>query len=286
MKRFYIVFLLLINQVVFSQNEPLFTQFWNNYSLINPASTALKTKHYANVQLRKSFSEYGYNPNTISLQYEKSLPYYNSGIGGGYVFDARAQGSSNKLYLNLAYHIPLQNENTINCGVSIDYQYKTLNYIKPAAPPLISPLPKPSAISQGKFNVNFGIIYKTKKLQLGISLTQINQPDFDKLLLKNKRYFFASASYEFGKGNNISYIPTLFYRSDFVLKAIELNNLVKIKNIILLGFTIRPRDTYGFMLGVDFNEKFKLLYSYDLIAPAAFYDNKFHEVSMSFRINK
>ncbi len=52
MKRNLTLILLVISLMGFSQQEPQFYMFWNNYSMFNPANTGLHYNHFGNMVYR------------------------------------------------------------------------------------------------------------------------------------------------------------------------------------------------------------------------------------------
>jgi len=307
MKLKLILFFVSITTFGFSQQEPQFTQFWNNYSLFNPANTAVDHFYAINSNYRTRFVDQGEQPQLISVNFEGKMPNLNSGIGGGYIFNKIGFAKSNKIYLTYAYHLKFKNESILSVGASADFQIMSFNPVWNAPQTGTQTVLDPSLPSTAKdygVNINAGVMYKTKKLKLGLSLTQINEILLEKVNFKNTRHLFALASYKFGKGKFL-YTPTISFKSNFQFSSIDFNNMFEYNKKIFLGFTYRHVDVFAFMLGYQFkfnkNQKtringmlsktgvdaLKLMYSYDInTGPLAPYGFNAHEISLIYVIDK
>jgi len=286
-----------------AQQEPQFTQFWNNYSIYNPAHTAsgVETISFAS-NYRTRFVDNGTNPQLGSANYEHSLKKINSRVGLGYVLNEIGLLNSNKIYLNYAYHLPLPKINgSLSVGISTDYQSLKFTPTTGWDWPISS-----NPISGNVFNVNFGLLFITEKLKLGISLTQMNEAVIDKVSFSNPRHLFALASYKFQLTGKIGYTPTGYLKTNFGAQIFELNKMFDYKKKLFVGVTYRHRDAIIFQLGCQLKlytksshpngssnrgtlkrspDVFKIMYSYDILTgPLSSYGFNAHEISLIYKI--
>jgi len=290
MKRIITIVLLSIPLMGFSQQEPQFSMFWNNYSLFNPANTGVNNEHYANSTYRTSYVGIENSPQTITANYENKIDKYNSGVGLGYSFEKIGLGKSQKVYLNYAYHLKLPNINgTISGGVSADYQRMKFsplwNGSTTGSNSSLDPS-LPTGISGGTMNINTGLLFKTEKLELGVSLTQINEAVIEKVYFTNARHIFGMVSYKIQLIDDLIYKPIVYFKSDFVAGIVELNNQFILKEKYFLGLMYRHTDAVGIQLGITFLKNFQVAYGYDLLTgPLAAYANGgSHEVALTFKL--
>jgi type IX secretion system PorP/SprF family membrane protein len=290
MKRIITIALLFVTLIGFSQQEPQFSLFWKNYSLFNPANTAVSNTHYANVSYRLEHLELTTNPQNVSANYEMKIKKINSGVGLGYLNQKIGLSTSQKMYLNYAYHLKLPKINgSISIGLSANYQIMkftsswngpTTGYNSVLDPSL------PKGASEGRLNVNSGLLFKTKKIEIGVSLTQINEPRFDKLNFSNSEHIFGMASYKFQLIKGLIYQPTIYFKSDYVAGVIELNNRFILKDKYFIGLMYRHDVAVGVQLGATLFTNFQIAYAYDLLtSPLTQYaKGGYHEMTLSFKI--
>jgi len=306
MKGIFIVFLVGLSTLSFSQQEPQYSMFWNNYSLFNPANTASSQEIISlGANYRTKFVDSGIQPHLCSVNYENKIEKINSGVGFGYSFDKVKLSKSNKIYLNYAYHLSIGKRSSLNFGISFDYNIRKYNNTWYGPDGQNDPS-LPYSNPQGKVNVNLGILFRSEKLKLGMSLTQVNTPFFDELSFTNARHIFWLASYNFHIKNTINYTPTIYYKGDFVNSIIEINNMFDYKKKVFLGVTYRDEDAVSVQLGyqlklytrssnsngaVDMgalkgaSDLLKIMYSYDInIGPLAEYGFNTHELSFIYKI--
>ncbi len=283
MKKKITVLLLLTSVLSFGQQEPQFSMPWNNYSLYNPANTGVNNQHFSNITYRLAYLGISNNPQYITANYETKIDKINSGIGLGYIFDKKGVGESQKIRLNYAYHLTFKNNNSLSFGISGDYQ---LNKFNPNwNPPEFPTDPNlPEAISQGKINLNGGLLFKTKRLEVGVGLTQINQPYFDNLNFTNQRHINVMASYKIQLITDLVYKPSIYFISDFIAGSLQINNQFVLKEKYFLGLMYRHTDAVGIQLGATFFKNFQIAYGFDLLTgPLTQFENS-HEVALTFRI--
>ena len=286
MKRILTLTLIIISSVGFSQQEPQFTMFWNNYSMFNPANTGLHYKHFGSFEYRSQWDKVENAPNTFTGIYEIKLESLNSGVGGGYLEDVIGLSSSKRIYLNYAYHLELENS-LISFGAATVFNHvefhKGLN-----APQTETNVTLDPNISSGhgtKLNINFGLTYKREKLEIGLSSTQINEPTYNEINFKNTRHYFTFASYDLKLSNQFDLKPSFYFKSDGEAWGAELNSLFTYKKQYWMGLTYRHKNTVAFQLGVDIKEKYRVGYAYDYATSTlGNYNNGSHEIVLALLI--
>lgn len=145
----------------------------------------------------------------------------------------------------------------------------------------------PEGASQVRININSGLLFKTKKNEVGDSLTQINEPSFEKLNFTNSEYFFGIASCKIELIKNLVYQLTIYFKNDYVAGAIEQNNRFILKDKYFFGLMYRHDVVFGIQMGATLYSNFQIAYAYDLLtSPLAQYSKgECHDVSLSFNIN-
>lgn len=301
------IVLICVSLSSFAQQEPQFTQFWNNYSLYNPAHTASGNETIKiGSNFRTDFDHSENQPYVVSANYEHKIKAINSGVGLGYTNERIGLGLSQKVYLNYAYHHRLSKiKGSISAGVSINFQ--RLGFSPEWNGPttgwdnsdLDEALPKGD--SGHTININSGMLFRTRKMKIGVSLTQINEPVIKNLNFSNAKHIFALASYNFQINTKIGYTPTVYFKSDFVIGVTELNNMFDYKKKVFLGATYRHTGAIAFQIGFQLNlvhgpsannshssskqSSIKMMYSYDIsTSPLSQHGYNLHEISLIYRL--
>lgn len=282
MKRILIISL-LISVKGLSQSEPQFNMFWNNYSMFNPANTGLHYKHYGNVTYLSQWDKVEGAPNSFTANYETKLEKINSGVGAGYLRDVIGLFTDNRFYLNYAYQLSFENS-VLSFGSSLFFRRIGFNpnWYAPETGTNSSLDPNlPIGAYDTKLNVNVGISYKREKLEIGLSTTQINEPNYTDVNFNGARHYFGLLSYQFKLTENLNLKPTLYYKTDGVVGVLDLNALFTLKNKYWLGLSVRSTSAFGGQLGIDIKEKLRIGYAYDYFnSDLSVYRNSTHEITL------
>lgn len=255
MKQFQFIFFLLIFVFARAQQDPLLTQFWNISTSFNPATTGLSYKHQAGINYRNQWEKINGAPNTLFTTYNARIDKYKSGIGINYMYETIGELKQHRFDLNYSYHVDLGNEKKLAFGASVGFRELSFipNYITELSP------------SQGfGFLSNFGIAYKTKNFNIGLSSTQINEAKIKEVGFSYSRHYFFNASYDFNLTNNFTLKPQVLLRTDGVFMSTDINLLAIFQKQYWIGVTSRSRNTFSFMGGIDLKEKYRIGYNYDI----------------------
>jgi len=278
--------ILIISFNVNAQQEPQFSMFWQNYSLFNPANSGLDYEHYANITYRNNWVKLENSPKVMSALYETKIDKFNSGIGVGFLRDRIGLQVSNRYYINYNYQISF-NKSKLSLGLGTAYDIMQFNtdWLPPSGLGGTLDPNLPVGLKQGKLNLNFGAVYKLKRLKIGISLTQANQALYEKLSFKKAKHFFLLAQYRIQVVDKFEIIPTFYLKSDFIAGVWDLNMRFIYDKKYWIGFFYRQYKTIGFQAGFTIFNNFNLAYNYDLVSsPFAQYYGATHEFSLGVKL--
>lgn len=247
------------------QQEPQFTQFWNTKNYFNPATVGLNYKHQATLLARNQWINYSGNPETQLASYSMKMDKLHGGIGVNYLHDKIGFSEINKVKLNYSYQFVCKNEGVLSFGLAVGMQHFKLTptWITPTTNPDQN---LPGAISDAQFTSDFGIAYSNERLNVGLSVTQLNEARYtgNNSTFQDTRHYFFFADYAFGNSEKFQIVPQFFYRTDASFQTLEINTLLKYKSTYFIGATYRSRDAFALMAGWDIKQKFRISYSYDI----------------------
>lgn len=263
MKNLILAILLVIGvkSQLSAQQEPLFSQYWNARTYYNPSATGLNAKHLSTTLGR--WQDVGVNgaPVTQLLGYAIQLKKLHGGLGFTYLHEAIGFSEFNKFKANYAYHFNFKNKSLLSIGIAAGFNHHTLEpeWIPPASsedPAL------PQASKSLGFTSDFGIAYRTKKMNVSLSGTQLVDTRLDQY--QPRRHFVFMFDYIFGNDNGFQFKPQVFSMTDMVKLVAEGSLMLLWKS--KLGATVSYRSSENFIFSAhwDIVKKFRIGYSYDL----------------------
>ncbi|MDR0802819.1 PorP/SprF family type IX secretion system membrane protein [Fluviicola sp.] len=280
----------LCNLYLAAQQYPVSTLFGNNLIQTNPAMTGAVYKHSANVIWRGAgtASPNLPYPTTLWANYAYRMDKINSGIGISYRYDAWGAQKRNTALLSYAYHIPIKSL-YLSIGASagintLNVDYSGLIFGEPVPEPQFNPV----------FTADFGLALHHEKWNVGLSMTQLNNPTFRAKNIPGSYnlapQFWLFADYRFNMGEKWSLTPRVQLVADRINLTTNIQVLATRKEKFWFG--IGMKNTFGNdpyfiispMVGYDIKGKFRIGYAANISSvPDAFTHNHMtSEVVLSF----
>jgi type IX secretion system PorP/SprF family membrane protein len=273
MKRIFSAILLMAicSVDLFAQQIPLYSQYYLNPFIYNPARTGERGNLHANLIYRSQWA--GLNgPETYAVTLDGAVKDQKAGFGGLIYSDNI--GSLFKRfggYLSYAYHIKIGTEHTLSLGLSAGVLQTNIDedaiITTEANDPVVGNL------SRGVgFDASAGINYRFKGLSLGFAAPQLFKTNLNYLNNKDipinyqlSRHYLVNASY------NINIKDSMFFIEPMVYARITGGNQFQFdigakfqyKNLVWLG--LMYRYGYAFTPGIGFNvhDKISIGYAHD-----------------------
>jgi type IX secretion system PorP/SprF family membrane protein len=224
------------------------------------------------------------SPQTYTFTAHTSL--FNNKIGGGILILRDQLGVTENTELHATYSYKIQsNKNTFAFGlrtsiISFKYNYNqlTLRYLD-------DPNFLPVAENATKPNFGTGFIYTGHNIFIGMSIPRILNTEFDDGVTSStryKRHFYLMGSYMFDIDNNISLKPAILLKGvEGGAKSLDITLSAFLEELVWLGFYTRDFSTYGFIGQIEFNNAYRLGYSFELFSKSQIpYNYTTHEVSL------
>lgn len=279
-----------------AQQRPLFTQYWFNQYLINPAYTGIYDHYVASTNYRYQWAGLVDAPRTYSLSVHGPNNANNYGIGGSLYNDVTGPTSKTGAYASYAYHFKINSSQKIALGLSGGImQYRVDGT-------------KVTVFDQGDLVLSnnrlttlvpdFGIgayWYKKDKYYAGISIPQFIQSELDftdnnvQTISKLTNHFFINGGYKFTLNSNFSIEPSALIKYSYpVVPQFDVGVRGFFKDIVWLGAMFRTQDAFSVVLGLNTPDKrFSFGYAYDFTTTnIANYSNGTHEIMLNVRFTK
>lgn len=262
----------------------------------NP-STAGTQGNMVGVTYRSQWSGISGGPKTATAFGSFNIPNLKIGLGGYLYNDKTGPTSRTGIQLAFAKHIPLNNDAKFSLGIEARGQQYSLDRAKLTAT-LGSDPAIGTADNRFMFDAGFGVSYTGKKLQLGISASQLVQSKLDFYtgnLSRSEegrlyRHYYFHGSYKWNVDGNTTITPNLL--------AIYLPNAptyvqfgARVEHREIFWWGVGYRVDQGFLLsaGVNLNKKFTIGYNYDIYqTPISVYDagSGAHEILLKYNFIK
>ena len=275
--------------ILHSQQDLLLTQFWNNYSFINPATCAMDYKHHVVIHYRNQWDGVNGAPNSLLGNYNYELN-RNHGIGINYMYETIGNDKVNIGVLNYNYrfHFSDSLKHFLSIGAGIGVGNRLIDNSKFIPPTVdLDPLLVKSGTTYPK--LNFGLAYQYKQFLVGLSSTQITEA----FLARSKsgyafhpaRHYYFVTSYDFQIAPNFSLKPQVLVRTDAIKISTDVNLLATLYKNYSLGVTYRTVDAIAFIAQVDIVGRFRVGYSYDITTNTLKGISKgSHEIVLGFQL--
>jgi type IX secretion system PorP/SprF family membrane protein len=279
----YVSLVLLSEQSLHAQQEPFVSQFWESYNYLNPAQAGMQRIHNITALGRLQWDKLMNGPNYFLGSYAAQVKKLKGGVGVSYmreaignIADSAYALRGDKLKLSYNFQIPLNEGNKLSFGVSGGFNRKEI---------FASVIDSLEALKGIGFTADAGIAFTGKKLNAGISVTQLTSSQ----ILDNYRekpHLASYVDYLFGDREKLAIETHVLFQTDFVASKIDLNVLTQYKQKAFLGISYHTSGAVSFVAGWDFIKKIRLAYSYDYfynLDPINELLNVAHEVQLGFR---
>ncbi len=282
---------------VHAQQDPQFTQWFNDKQSFNPGAIGIRDGHCISGFFRNqwngftttlpasSFQGLGAqdviaSPNTVMLNYSGRIdtPGMQGGMGLTFYNDQIGQETNNVIRGMFAYHLNA-GPGTLSLGLGLGFFNKQLGnrWLPPDGEASIANDNAINAqvLSASAFDMNFGAYYfKEREYYFGISATHLTQSDLEDLSIQTVRHYYIMGGYNFDVADDLVLRTNVLAKSDFNKSALDINVNVLWSDLLYGGITYRPGDAFAPVVGFEYcqskDEKttksmicYRLGYSYD-----------------------
>jgi type IX secretion system PorP/SprF family membrane protein len=241
---------------VSAQQLSMYSQYyWNDY-VINPAFTGIKNSPRIQLGYRNQWSGFQGAPKTYTVGGHTGFEKQKMGLGGMFFMDDQGGAiRQNGFMLNYSYQLKLNQNSGLSLGLSgILNQYafngSGISNINPDAT-------LQTNVTQLAPDMNFGIVYHlNNKLFIGLAANQLVQ------------HYNLSASYLTKINDKLGLEPYALLRTTFIkAPQAELGGKVTYKDLVFGGLSYRTNESVIGMAGIYY-QNFMLAYSYDFTLSA------------------
>ena len=293
MRKILVIFSIFLSASSFAQQEPLFTQYYVNDMIINPAISGSKIYNPLTIQTRQQWLGFEGAPLSTNISYHGALN-NRSAMGGYLLFDKATPALQANLHLNYAYHVPLNYDKVnLSFGLGVKLMYYNLDFKPEDLPPGLDPAFSASSYDKILGDASTGTYLYGRNFHLGFSVINLFQSTFNTPIngspTSNKIFknYYGMGSYRF-------YIINKDWQLEpsFLLRKMALHkNVTDITTRIIYiekywhGLTYRTDGTLAFAFGFG-SGNMHFSYSYDHTFAGEIMKHTYgtHEIGITLRI--
>jgi type IX secretion system PorP/SprF family membrane protein len=295
MKKIYFIAILALSVFtdVQAQQDPNYTQYMYNMSVINPAYAGSKENLSGGLLYRSQWVGIEGAPNTGTFFLHSPVG-KNVGLGLSVVSDKIGPVQENNVYADFSYTLNLGGEHRLAFGLKAGATMHKVDFntIYPTLPQQ-SPLdPFSSGNPNATFlNVGTGVFYYTQKYYVAFSVPNMLKAkylDFDGTKYGSEEmHYFLTGGYVFDLNPNLKFKPFAMVKSSLnAPTSFDVSTNFLMYDRLELGATYRLEDSFGAMVNFAITPSLKIGYAYDhvisdikTVAPAS------HEFILLFDLN-
>ncbi len=274
----------------YSQQEPLYSQYYNNFNLLNPAYVGTHNFFTVTSLVRTQWADEPGSPRTGSLSFHGEVG-KNLGVGLSAVFDKVSVLNETHLYADVSYAIELSEKSTLSFGlkgggsfVNVDLQRLGIT-----DDPLFS-----ENINKFMPNIGTGAFFYTDNLYISLSALNLLKNEFyDKrsgvvASATDNMIFYLSSGYNFVLNEHLSLQPSFLMRyAEGVPWSTDLSLGILLYKQVKFGISHRLDDSIAGLFQIRVTNNIRLGYSYEsYVSNKSMYNSGSHEINIAFDLGK
>ena len=286
------VVILFIGVFAFAQQDPHYTQYMYNMSVMNPAYAGSKENLSMGLLYRKQWVEIEDAPTTGTF-FGHAPVGKNVGMGLSFINDKIGPVEENNIYADFSYTLNLGGEHKLAFGLKTGLTLHNVGLFDDVYPTL--PDANDPAFSENTsnsyFNIGSGLFYYTNKYYLGFSVPNLMKSkhlDFNGREFGSEvSHYFLTGGYVFDINENVKFKPFFMMKSAFnAPTSLDLSANFLFNQKFEIGATYRLEDSFGAMVNYAITPNLKLGYAYDhIVSDLNVTTPSSHEIILLFDLN-
>ena len=291
-KIYFIAILALAITKLRAQQDPHYTQYMYNMSVMNPAYAGSKENMSGGFLYRKQWVEIEGAPTTGTFFIHSPVG-RNVGLGLSVISDKIGPVEENNFYADFSYTLNLGGEHRLAFGLKggLTMHKIDFNFISTTLPDVGDGVFGSGNPNNTFLNIGSGVFYYTDKYYVAFSVPNMLKSkylDFDGRQYGTEViHYFLTGGYVFDINPNLKFKPFAMIKSSVnAPTSIDVSTNFMLYDKLELGATYRLEDSFGAMVNFSITPSLRVGYAYDHVnsdikgvAPAS------HEVMLLFDLN-
>lgn len=292
MKKIVYSLIFLLGLSASAQQEPQYTQYMYNPSVINPAYAGSLGYGSLFSLYRTQWIGLEGAPKTLNLSYHQPLENTNLGVGGNIVHDEIGPSTTTNFSVDVSYTINFENESRLAFGIKaggelLNIDYTKLNHYNPSDVSF-----RNNINSQFSPNIGAGLFYYNANSYLGLSVPMLLQTKrYDEFAYSDanrRQHFYLMGGKVFDLSYNVKFKPA------FVAKMVagaplqvDLTGNFLINEKFTVGVAYRWSAALSALVGFKVNDRIAIGYGYDReTTRLSNFNSGSHEIFLQFDLFK
>jgi len=294
MKKIYflIAFALLTFVDVTAQQDPHYTQYMYNMSIMNPAYAGSKENMTGGLLYRKQWIDIEGAPTTGTF-FINSPVGKNVGLGLSAINDKIGPVEESNVYVDFSYTLNLGDDRRLAFGLKggVTMHKIDFNTIYPTLPDLNDDAFGGQNPSKTFLNMGTGFFYYTNKYYLAVSLPNMlksNYLDFNGRKFGTETlHYFITGGYVFDLNPDLKFKPSTMIKSAVNSPvSVDFSANFMFNDKFEVGGTYRLQDSFGAMVNYAINPNLRIGYAYDhIVSDLNITTPSSHEIMVLFNLN-
>jgi type IX secretion system PorP/SprF family membrane protein len=292
-KIYFIAILALAINELRAQQDPHYTQYMYNMSVMNPAYAGSKETMSGGVLYRAQWVGLDGAPTTGTFFLHSPVG-RNVGLGLSVISDKIGPVEENNVYADFSYTLNLGGEHRLAFGLKGGLTMHNIDF-ETIYPTLPQPTPNDPFFASNPnntfLNIGTGVFYYTQKYYVAFSVPNMLKSKY--LDFSGREYgtdvihYFLTGGYVFDLNPNLKFKPFAMIKSSVnAPTSVDVSTNFMLYDKFELGATYRLEDSFGAMASFAVTPSLRIGYAYDrvvsdlrTVAPAS------HEVMILFDLN-
>jgi len=268
MKKILIIFIVLVGFKMSAQQDPQYTQYMYNMSVINPAYAGSTANLSLGLIYRNQWTGLSGAPRTMALFGNKPIS-KNIGLGLSMVTDQIGPVKETNATADFSYTLQLAGTQRFAFGLKAGATFHNIGLanldINAPNDPLYS-----ENVSETRPNLGMGIFYYTNKFYFGASIPNLLETvhyDYNGLKFGSEyRHYFITGGTVFDVSENMKFKPSFLIKSAFEAPiSFDINANMLFFEKMELGISYRLEDSFSGIINIALSPNIRIGYAYDSV---------------------
>ena len=274
-----------------AQQDPQYTQYMYNMSVINPAYAGSKETVSGGILYRQQWVGIEDAPTTGTF-FMHSPVGRNVGLGLSIISDKIGPVEENNFYADFSYTLNLGGEHKLAFGLKAGATMHKIDFTGiPATLPQTDPIFESSNPNTTFLNLGTGLFYYTNKYYVAFSVPNMLKSkylDFNgRQYVTDVLHYFLTGGYVFDINPNLKFKPFAMVKTSINAPvSFDLSTNFMLYDKFEMGATYRLEDSFGAMINVAVSPTLRIGYAYDrVVSNIGDVSPSSHEVILLYDLN-
>lgn len=276
-----------------AQQDPMYTQFFSNKIVVNPAYAGTRDALSLVGLYRNQWTGFKGAPKTTTLSAHAPIDKWNSGIGLSLIYDQIGIQRNYSLKAAYAYHLNVGRAGTLSFGLDAHLKKQDMLWNKSNA---LEDGDAEIPFGQNTLtlpNFGFGLYLFKDNYYVGVSAPQLleNETNYNIIAGGNslqRRHFFGMAGVVIPLSNQFEIKPAVLvkYEMNSPIEA-DINVMGIFNKAFWFGATYRTNDSFDAIVQYHMKNNIRIGYAYDFtLTKLSNVNSGSHEIMIGYDFNK